>query len=140
MGKTSNKYAEHDKAEQLLGELYAISGDTIVNQLPHTEKLVGNMLNGSFGNTLSYLRDRWEDEREYEDFSDYKAKIKQTVALYEGFSLVKMTKAFTITLRYRKAPTVGFFSPKWFAPFSHLITLKVRATCIDAKFEEEIHP
>ena len=138
MGKTSNKSnVEHDKAEQLLGGLYAISGDTIVNQLPHTQKLVGDMLNGSFGDRLFSLRDRWQDEREYEDFDDYKDEVKQSVGIYEGFSFLKMTKGFTITLRYKKASTVGFFSPKWFAPFSHLITLKVKATAIDAKFEEE---
>tara|TARA_R110000824_G_scaffold20974_1_gene78641 strand:- start:630 stop:920 length:291 start_codon:yes stop_codon:yes gene_type:complete len=46
-------------------------------------------------NRLGYFRDRWEDEKDYEDFEEYRAAIKK---LFEenGFSDVKVNKRFTI--------------------------------------------
>jgi len=118
------------------------SADAIFSQLPYTKELVDAMLNGHFGETLIGLRDRRIALLcmlgEYEDFNDYKDEVKRMVALYEGFSVVEMTKEFTITLKVQRAPTVKFFSPKWFAPFSHIVTLQVKDNgIIDAVFEEE---
>jgi hypothetical protein len=43
------------------------------------------------------LRDRWQDEKEYEDFSDYIARIKK--AIPSDFEVLKVTKAFAITVK-----------------------------------------
>lgn len=47
-------------------------------------------------NRLGYFRDRWEDEKDYEDFEDYRAAI---INLFKenGFSDIKVNKRFTIT-------------------------------------------
>lgn len=46
---------------------------------------------------ICYLKGRWYDEREYEDFNDYITVMKETLKK-EGYNLVKMTKTFAITL------------------------------------------
>jgi hypothetical protein len=47
---------------------------------------------------LFYLYDRWQDEKEYEDFTDY---IEHAKGFIEEFGLifVKMTKSFKIVVR-----------------------------------------
>lgn len=44
---------------------------------------------------LGYLKGRWQDEKEYEDFEEYKAIMKP---LFEaaGFRVLKITKSFSI--------------------------------------------
>lgn len=46
---------------------------------------------------ICYLKNRWKDEREFEDFSDYVTAMKDTLKT-EGYELVKLTKTFAITL------------------------------------------
>lgn len=46
---------------------------------------------------LLYLKARWQDEREYEDFSEYK-KIIIDIFEAEGFKVYKVTSSFEITL------------------------------------------
>ena len=43
-------------------------------------------------NHIGYLKDRWKDEKEFEDFNDYKKNIKGVT-----FPDVRVSKAFTIT-------------------------------------------
>ena len=46
---------------------------------------------------LGYLFDRWQDEKEYEDFSDYVASMKKIIE-GAGGKFVKMTKSpFRVT-------------------------------------------
>jgi hypothetical protein len=58
--------------------------------------LVNNIIDDG---RLFYLYDRWQDEKEYEDFADY---VKQAKNFIEGFSLVfvKMTKGFKVTVKH----------------------------------------
>lgn len=45
-------------------------------------------------NILSQLRERWQDEKEYEDFADYGARLKRSVEEYgQGFEFVAATKS-----------------------------------------------
>tara|TARA_R100000656_G_scaffold17475_1_gene16356 strand:- start:156 stop:476 length:321 start_codon:yes stop_codon:yes gene_type:complete len=65
-------------------------------QLKEKRALINNVLGDG---RLFYLYDRWQDEKEYEDFADY---IEQVKNLIEGFGLVfiKMTKGFKVAIRH----------------------------------------
>ncbi len=62
-------------------------------------KEIQNKLNELFeekAQTIFNLQDRWEDEKEYEDFEDYKNVINKMFLEY-GFSQTKLYKNFKIT-------------------------------------------
>jgi hypothetical protein len=65
-----------------------------------SDRLVGKKLDAMFKNADLFwsLRDRWQDEREYEDFADYIQKVKKFVEK-KGFIFIKMTKGFKITIQ-----------------------------------------
>lgn len=46
--------------------------------------------------TVYNLKDRWSDERDYEDFADYEKVIKERF-LKAGITVTKVTKTFKIT-------------------------------------------
>lgn len=48
--------------------------------------------------TLFYLEDRWQDEKEYEDFAEY---IKVAKKLFDGtgYEFMRLTRGFKITVR-----------------------------------------
>lgn len=46
---------------------------------------------------LAYLKSRWMDEREYEDFADYEAEIRK-VFTEGGYDFRKATKSFQILI------------------------------------------
>ena len=48
---------------------------------------------------LYYLKQRWNDEREYEDFDEYVKIFRDTFKDY-GFKNVKLTKSFKITINH----------------------------------------
>lgn len=48
---------------------------------------------------LFYLYDRWQDEKEYEDFADYIEQAKNFITDF-GLVFVKMTKSFKVTIRH----------------------------------------
>ena len=48
---------------------------------------------------LYYLKQRWLDEREYEDFDEYIKIFKDTFKKY-GFDNLNLTKSFKITLSH----------------------------------------
>ena len=48
---------------------------------------------------LFYLYDRWQDEKEYEDFADYIEQAKNFIVDF-GLVFVKMTKGFKVTVRH----------------------------------------
>ena len=48
---------------------------------------------------LFYLYDRWQDEKEYEDFADYIEQAKNFITDF-GLVFVKMTKSFKVTVRH----------------------------------------
>ena len=48
---------------------------------------------------LFYLYDRWQDEKEYEDFADYIEQAKNFITDF-GLVFVKMTKGFKVTVRH----------------------------------------
>lgn len=47
---------------------------------------------------LFSIQDRWEDEKQYEDFGDYQKVVGEIFKEY-GFSDVKLTKAFKISAK-----------------------------------------
>lgn len=49
-------------------------------------------------NKVYYLKDRWTDEREYEDFEDYKTAMKAIWDL-TSFEFVSMNKSFSVVLK-----------------------------------------
>jgi len=55
-----------------------------------------NFIKGD-GRRLAVLRYRWEDERDYEDFADYKERAEQLVA-HSGFHFKSWSKRGTLTL------------------------------------------
>lgn len=75
-------------------------------------------------NNIHYLMFRWEDEREYEDFNEYRAVMKKHLAksIYEFISLdtsfnlvVKNTKTghfFNIQFEHDDEPTVTYLDEK----------------------------
>jgi len=48
---------------------------------------------------LFYLYDRWQDEKEYEDFADYIEQAKDFIVDF-GLVFVKMTKGFKVTVKH----------------------------------------
>jgi len=72
------------------------------------KKLTKNMYKGAVGlvddimddGRLFYLYDRWQDEKEYEDFADYIEHAKEFIEEY-GLVFVKMTKGFKITMKHK---------------------------------------
>tara|TARA_R110000751_G_scaffold31347_3_gene79975 strand:- start:172 stop:456 length:285 start_codon:yes stop_codon:yes gene_type:complete len=48
---------------------------------------------------LFYLYDRWQDEKEYEDFADYIEQAKNFITDF-GLVFVKMTKGFKVTVKH----------------------------------------
>lgn len=56
---------------------------------------------------LHYMRERWQDEKQYEDFSEYQQIIKD-IFTTGGYEVKKITKGFKITiLKDSKQFTVG---------------------------------
>ena len=67
---------------------------------------------------LATLRGRWEDEREYEDFEDYRKAIKNSLEKI-GVKTLKINKDFKIIALYK----------------SLQIELKVNLTCIKYRYK-----
>jgi hypothetical protein len=44
---------------------------------------------------LAYLKSRWQDERQYEDFADYEAAIRQILNAAD-YTVRRVTRSFTI--------------------------------------------
>jgi len=71
------------------------------------KKLTENMYQGAVGlvnnimddGRLFYLYDRWQDEKEYEDFADYIEHTKNFIEEH-GLAFVKMTKGFKVTIKH----------------------------------------
>ena len=65
---------------------------------------------------MDYLRHRWEDERDYEDFAVYRAAARKVVEA-NGFEFIAMTKAFALRFavdtRYQCNMTIGLTQAKW---------------------------
>lgn len=71
---------------------------SIIQTLPHTKVRINEVFSAK-ADFLATLRDRWQDEKEYEDFADYVEAMKK--ALPADIHLVKMTKSpfgFTFTV------------------------------------------
>lgn len=47
-----------------------------------------NQILDSISDKMTYLFDRWQDEKEYEDWDDYKVEIEKVVKSIEGMQLV----------------------------------------------------
>ncbi len=63
----------------------------------HRERI--NSVLGDVGEYLGYLYDRWQDEKEYEDFNDYKVAMEKK--LPSDFKFVTMTqKPFKVRFNY----------------------------------------
>lgn len=68
-------------------------------------KIMAEILN-SAEEVLINLKGRWLDEREYEDFNDYKEPITKAVLekAPEGSKVIKITKTFNITMEIPNFP------------------------------------
>jgi len=82
------------------------------------QNLVNDMFESNV-DVLLYLKDRWQDEKDYEDFKNYISQVKKFVES-KGFVFVKMTKGFCITMKY----------------LNTLITMKLGADVAEIKFLE----
>lgn len=52
--------------------------------------------------TLGYFADRWSDEKEYEDFEDYKVAVKKNLDKVLGVGEIKMSKRpFGVTFNHK---------------------------------------
>lgn len=58
---------------------------------------------------IFYLKDRWSDEKEYEDFNEYK-KVLKSYFKDTGFTVKKVSKAFTVTFQRNNVETTVKFS------------------------------
>ena len=72
------------------------------SSLDHRASKVSNKLHNLFdeeAQALLYLRDRWEDEKDYEDFSEYQNLVS---VMFEqaGFSQTNLNKNFTIKTKF----------------------------------------
>jgi len=62
--------------------------------MSRTKKQINSLFDDK-SDTLYYLKDRWEDEKEYEDFEDYIDVIKKIFADYH-FKDIRVNKRFNI--------------------------------------------
>ena len=69
--------------------------------LDKAERALGEMLDSITSKRLMYLWERWQDEKEYEDFGEYITRAKELIESHRGFTFVKMTKGFGITMKYQ---------------------------------------
>lgn len=60
-------------------------------------KLVAFMTDPAAGAKIHYLRDRWQDEREYEDFAEY-PKVAEKICTDNGYRMISLTKRFDMTI------------------------------------------
>lgn len=58
-----------------------------INTKEALKKVYGNKIKPHL-NYLIYLRERWEDEKDYEDFADYEKAVREKVKL----NITKITK------------------------------------------------
>jgi len=77
-----------------------------LNKLSEDKKIKLNTLRNNIDKCLKensqnlyYLKQRWSDEREYEDFDEYVKIFKDTFKKY-GFENIKLTKSFKVTLNH----------------------------------------
>ena len=77
-----------------------------VNKLPIERKEKLNIIRKQIDKCLDdnsknlyYLKQRWTDDREYEDFDEYIKIFKDTFKKY-GFDNLNLTKSFIITLKH----------------------------------------
>jgi hypothetical protein len=57
---------------------------------------------------LAYLRERWKDEREYEDFAEYAKAAAKLFDGKEGIRFVKLSKAFAVEVALDIRPNDKF--------------------------------
>lgn len=69
---------------------------TTITQKESAAQLM-TFLKSDAGKKITYLRDRWQDEKEYEDFEEYKTTAS---AIFKavGYAVYSMTKAFKIVV------------------------------------------
>lgn len=65
---------------------------TTTTMIPVPETSQGMVVFRAVQKNLEYLYDRWQDEKEYEDFSEYKETLAKAFT-EQGATLTKMTKA-----------------------------------------------
>jgi hypothetical protein len=56
---------------------------------------IPDILMNALGEHLGYLRDRWQEEKEYEEFDDYVLSVKNNTP--PGFEFVSLTRRFEAT-------------------------------------------
>ena len=77
-----------------------------LNKLPEDKKAKLNIIRKNIDKCLDdnsknlyYLKSRWNDEKEYEDFNEYVKIFQDTFKKY-GFEDITLTKSFKITLKH----------------------------------------
>ena len=62
----------------------------------------------SIGDTLATLYDRWQCEREYEDFADYEQVMRAAVSKYPKIIFMKATRApFGVQVTHTQCSTLA---------------------------------
>jgi len=71
---------------------------------PNIQAEVKKLEKSNFLDLLSSLSYRWEDEKEYENFDNYKSVVKKHLSKHTQLKLVGFTKTFCLKMRSIKNP------------------------------------
>ena len=80
------------------------------NQISEEAKSIIN--NNTVIDNLCYLKSRWHDESEYEDFNEYKETMQKIVEK-EGYKFIKMSKTYALTLEGKYSNYLLKFNGKY---------------------------
>ena len=64
-------------------------------------KSIGQKVSDVIVDDIDYLEGRWQEEKEYEDFQDYKNRMKQALANKEVKKILKSKRAKFISMTKR---------------------------------------
>ena len=66
--------------------------------LPRTKAIISSVIKDG---RLYDLYDRWQDEKEYEDFDDYIENAKHFIEKFNELEFVKMSKGFKVIVKHK---------------------------------------
>jgi hypothetical protein len=73
-----------------------------------TATLMNSVATPRLFDQLADLRERWKDERDYEDFADYSKAVAALLKGHDGVRFVKLSKAFVIEVALDIRPNEKF--------------------------------
>jgi hypothetical protein len=91
-------------------------GGRMMYSLPRTKAIISSVIKDG---RLYDLYDRWQDEKEYEEFDDYIENAKHFIEKFNGLEFIKMSKNFKVIVKHKDT----------------LVEIKITRTHIDVSYK-----